>query len=119
MPIQILSLVLDEVDGGRLPDLRVINYSVGTAKPANDYLAQFPNKTCGPDANDDEPRGTNPGSKQYCTPNNEDGWLFQIRQVGLSARPGGRARGGEAGYDRRGGRTISATNSVPRPISPA
>src|SRR5262249_16465031 len=92
--LELLDLILSALPNG----MRVINYSGGVAsfiggdgnlikdssgRPIS--WNNFPNKTCGPGPNDDEPPTTSPGSKFDCTPDNEDGWLREIDQVGRSA----------------------------------
>ncbi|MEX0817213.1 MAG: PKD domain-containing protein [Gaiellales bacterium] len=132
--MQVYDLVLDAAEDLTIPNLRVINYSVGLGITAdvdscrddndadgapcegentgggqntcailekttfddgvanidcnggetNDSIQWWnahPNPTCGPGDNDDGPAAT-----QWCTPNNQDGWLKTAASVGEAAR---------------------------------
>ena len=78
-------------------DLRVINFSMGLQPPGFErdpvtkvvdssgwWAAHGMLRTCGPDPGlkDDN----TPAANQFCTPNNEDGWLSKIAELGKAAR---------------------------------
>ena len=67
--------------------LRVINFSAGSSdvNPAKWALA-FPGQTCGPGATDDDLADLAAGTKDWCTPNNQDDWLREWAHVGMVAR---------------------------------
>jgi len=70
----VFSLLLDAIEAGSMPNVRVINFSVGAGAPnVAMWWAAHPAPTCGPGNHDDG----QPGSNQWCTPNNEDEWLNQ------------------------------------------
>ncbi len=68
--------------GADLPGLRVINYSAGPSVTLSTWWTAHPRKNCGPGTADD---GL-PGSTDWCTWNNEDGWLTAMSARGQVQR---------------------------------
>jgi uncharacterized protein YkwD/plastocyanin len=91
--------LFDRILHTRPAKLRVLNYSAGSSSfwdPATNKLKadsngqpiwweQFPEKTCGPGAADDELPEVDAGTKEWCTPNNADRWLREHAQIGHAA----------------------------------
>jgi alpha-tubulin suppressor-like RCC1 family protein/uncharacterized protein YkwD/plastocyanin/thiol-disulfide isomerase/thioredoxin/uncharacterized membrane protein YphA (DoxX/SURF4 family) len=78
------NLLLDAAKKGTIPNLRVINYSVGLEPPDPvKWWKTFddPHRTCGPDEKDDN----TPTASLWCTPDNEDAWLAQASEHGKAA----------------------------------
>jgi uncharacterized protein YkwD/plastocyanin len=91
--VEVFDLLLDAKVDGTIPNLRVINFSMGASAfntvQVNDtsgnpipgvfwptWWNSHQNPTCGPLDNDD---GT---GNQWCTPNNDDNWLAARRAIG-------------------------------------
>ncbi|HET7771432.1 MAG TPA: S8 family serine peptidase, partial [Chloroflexota bacterium] len=83
--VTIFTALLDEKTAS-LPNLRLINFSMGFHLPPASYLAKFPNNTCGPSDNDDEDPATVPGTKTPCTFDNEDRHLREVAHSGRAIR---------------------------------
>src|SRR5688500_2864828 len=83
--VTVFTALLDEKTAS-LPNLRVINYSMGFPLPPASYLAKFPNNTCGPSDNDDEDPTTAPGTRGPCTFDNEDKHLREVAHGGRAVR---------------------------------
>ena len=76
------------------PGLKILNYSAGVVGfTADDALyadaagrpiwwQANPAPTCGPGANDDDLPEIAGETKEFCTPNNHDGWLHELGQIG-------------------------------------
>ncbi|MCL4534081.1 MAG: PKD domain-containing protein, partial [Bacteroidetes bacterium] len=77
--IAIFGLMLDAKENGKIPNLRVINFSSAQdwkSAQVDAWKARYNKATCGPNDNDDG-SGT-----EWCTPNNLDKWLEQFADVG-------------------------------------
>ncbi len=96
LAVQAMSLFLDNIAAGTIPNVRVINYSMGfdplqrydkldaNDNPVGERLKWWdghPARDCGPGAHDD----VLPGG-DWCTPNNDDTWLASVRATGEIGR---------------------------------